>query len=70
MVQNECRKHFRFAGHILLGFLSADEHLVHLKQVAQHLKEHGLIANLAKCHCKRPVIDFIPGSVIVQSAGN
>lgn len=50
---------FVYLDDILVASPSADEHLMHLKQVFQRLDEHGLIVNPAKCQFGLTVIDFL-----------
>lgn len=53
---------------ILVASTSADEHLVHLRQLFLRLREHGLIVNPAKCQFGLPAIDFLGHHVSLKAA--
>ena len=50
---------FVYIDDILVFSLSKSEHLVHLRQVFERLRLHGLVVNLVKCQFGRKEIDFL-----------
>ena len=53
---------------ILVASRSRTEHLSHLKTLFQHLSQHGLIVNPAKCQLGLPSIDFLGHHITRQGA--
>ncbi|RJG15673.1 RNA-directed DNA polymerase [Alcanivorax profundi] len=59
---------FVYLDDILVASASADDHLIHLRQLFGRLSEHGLIINPAKCEFGRSSITFLGHHVTPQGA--
>lgn len=59
---------FVYLDDILVASVSAEEHLVHLRQLFERLNEHGLIVNPAKCQFGLSAIEFLGHHVSPQGA--
>ena len=53
---------------ILVASVSKSEHLSHLRTLFEHLSEHGLIVNPAKCQFRLSAVDFLGHRVTKEGA--